>query len=66
VAVKARDAAILERLRIGPATLEQLVTVMPSEDGHDENDRRAACSSALIRLRVKRQITNVDGGWAAV
>lgn len=64
--VKARDAAILARLRIGPATLEQLVTVMPIEDGHVDSDRRAACSSALIRLRVKKHIRAVDGGaWAA-
>lgn len=63
--VKARDTALLERLRIGPATLEQLVTVMPIEPGHTENDRRAACSSALIRLRVKKQIAAVEGGWVA-
>lgn len=63
--MKARDAAVLARLRIGPASLEQLVTVLPVEPDHDENDRLAACSSALIRLRVKKLITNVEGWWAA-
>jgi hypothetical protein len=62
--VKARDTALLDRLRIGPATLEQLVTVMPAEDGHSDEDRRAACSSALIRLRVKKQITAMGSNWA--
>jgi len=64
--VKARDQAILDRLRIGPATTEQLVTVLPIEEGHTDVDRRAACSSALIRLRVKKHITAMGGNWAAV
>lgn len=62
--VKARDAAILARLHIGPATLEQLVTVLPAEPGESETDRQVACSSALIRLRVKKQITAAAGNWA--
>lgn len=63
--MKARDAALLDRLRIGPATLEQLVTVMPTEDGHGEADRQAACRSALIRLGVKKQIKAMGGNWVA-
>lgn len=63
--MKARDAAILERLRIAPGTLEQLATVLPTEDGQSEADRQVACRSALIRLRVKGQIRAVmEGGWA--
>lgn len=62
--VKARDAAILERLRIGPATTAALITVMPDEPGFSPEDREAACHSALIRLRVKKRIRSVVDGWA--
>lgn len=64
--MKARDQAILDRLRIGPATVEQLATVLPDEDGFSDADRAIACSSALIRLRVKKQVTLMGGNWAAV
>lgn len=62
--VKARDAALVARLRIGPASLEQLVTAMPTEDGQGDEDRRVGCSSALVRLRVKKLIRPVEGGFA--
>lgn len=62
--VKARDAAILARLRIAPASLAALVAVLPDEPGFLEVDRIVACQSALIRLRVKSLIRAVGEGWA--
>lgn len=62
--VKARDAAILGRLRISPATEAALVTVLPEEPGQTMGDRQAACRSALIRLRVKGLARSVEDGWA--
>lgn len=62
--MKARDAAILRRLAIAPANLGQLVTVMPTEPGFSDEDREAACRSAVIRLNARKQIRSVDLGWA--
>jgi hypothetical protein len=62
--VKARDAAILSRLRIAPATEAALITVLPDEPGLSDADREVACRSALIRLRLKGHVRSVAEGWA--
>lgn len=63
--MKARDAAIVKRLAIAPASLQQLLHVMPEEPGFTDVDREVACRSAVMRLTVKKQIRAVDGGgWA--
>lgn len=63
--MKARDAAILARLAIAPASLAQLIHVLPEEPDQGAADREAACRSAVIRLGVKKQIRSVEGGgWA--
>lgn len=61
--VKARDAAILERLRHSPASDAQLLTVLPEEAGRHKA-RVEALGNVLLRLRVKRRIRKVQDGWA--
>lgn len=64
--VKARDAAILEALDIRPRSADALLDVMPEEPGQTPEQKRTALSSALVRLRVKKQIDLVDGSWRRV
>lgn len=61
--VRARDAAILEALSIRPRSSESLLEVLPPEPGLTPEQKQAALSSALIRLRVKRQVDLVEGTW---
>jgi hypothetical protein len=64
--VKARDAAILEALRIRPRTAIEVLSILPAEDGQHGDQRIAARDSALIRLRVKKLIRQrPDGQWEA-
>lgn len=62
--VAARDRAILEALTIRPWSTEGLLTVMPAEPGLTPDQKLVALNSALIRLRVKKRITAIDGKWA--
>lgn len=61
--VAARDKAIVDALKIRPWTTDALMTVMPHEADLTLEQRRAALSSALIRLRVKKVITSTEAGW---
>jgi hypothetical protein len=63
--VTARDQAILAAIRLRPWTAEGLVSVLPAEPGQTDTERRTALSSALIRLRVKKQAIEVNGQWRA-
>lgn len=63
-AVAARDAAILQALKLRPWKTEALLSVMPEETTLTPPQRQAALSSALIRLRVRGHIKSVDGVWA--
>jgi len=62
--VVARDAAIKARLKKGPATAVVLREALPAEPGMTEDQMVRACSNALTRLRLKKEITQVDDGWA--
>lgn len=64
--VKARDAAILEALAIRPRTTDALLDVMPPEPGLTPEQKNAALSSALVRLRVKQKVDLVEGQWRRV
>ena len=61
--VTARDAAILSALRLRPWTTDGLLTVLPVEPGQTIEQRKAALSSALIRLSLKKQIQAAGGAW---
>jgi hypothetical protein len=63
--VTARDAAILQAVRLRPWTTDALMSVMPVEEGQTVEQRKTALKSALIRMRVKKQIDEVDGQWRA-
>jgi hypothetical protein len=60
--VQARDAAILGALKKGKKPFGTLRDAMPVEDGQDDTQRRQACSNALTRLRIKKQIRSTDDG----
>lgn len=62
--VKARDAAILGRLRQGPASAEQLVEVMPIEDGQTPAERIDECARVVRRFQVKKVIVAHEQGFA--
>lgn len=62
--VKARDAAILARLKQGTATLEQLVDVIPAEHGQSPNDRIDECTRTVRRLGFKKVVKSTVQGWA--
>lgn len=65
--MKARDAAIVGALKIRPWLQEGLLAVLPDEPGQVPAQREAALHSALIRLRVKKQIEQLtDGQWRAI
>jgi hypothetical protein len=63
-AIQARDRAILERLRVGPATLDQLVEVMPIEAGQTMDIRIDECARAVRRLGFKKVVRATVNGWA--
>lgn len=64
--VSARDAAILQAVKMRPWSTEALLTVLPPEPGATDEQRVAARDSALIRLRVKKLIKQVnDNTWVA-
>jgi hypothetical protein len=60
--VQARDAAILGALKKGKKPFGTLRDAMPVEDGQDDSQRRQACSNALTRLRIKKQVRSTDDG----
>lgn len=62
--MKARDTAIVARLRQGVATLEQLVAVMPAENGQSTNDRIDECTRTVRRLGFKKVVKSTVQGWA--
>jgi hypothetical protein len=62
--VAARDRAILDRLKTGPASFEQLVAALPGEFDH-EQAREKACRSAVLRMKLKGQLKIVPEGYAA-
>lgn len=63
--VAARDQAILDALKIRPWSTDGLITVLPAEPGLTPDQRTAALSSALIRLRLKKRIVQTsEGTWA--
>lgn len=62
--VHARDAAILAKLRKGPATIDDLRKAIPKEADLDDQQHGRACSNALTRLRLKGQIKQTEDGWA--
>ena len=62
--VQARDAAIKARLRKGPAPFAALRDAMPHEPDLTDDQKTRACANALTRLRVKKEITQVEDGWA--
>lgn len=65
--VQARDAAILNQLRKGPAATSALVDALPKEPGQSDEQRADACRNALTRLRVKKVIKQSERGeWALV
>lgn len=59
--MKVRDGAILARLRVGPASFDELAAALPREDGQIPT---GACTSAVKRLQVKKLIRVVPEGWA--
>jgi hypothetical protein len=62
--VEARDRAILDRLKQGPASFEQLVAVMPGEFASSWA-RESACRNCVIRLKAKGRLQIVKDGYAA-
>lgn len=63
--VKARDAAILRLLASGPKSVAVLRDGLPMEEGVvTEEQRQMACSNALTRLSIKKQVRKVEDGWA--
>lgn len=60
---EARNAAVLERLKHGPASFEQLVTVIPSEN-LSAAAKEQACRSTVLRLKVKGLVKIVQEGYA--
>lgn len=61
--LSARDAAILSRLRGGPASKAHLVDALPLEPGKDEQQRYNDCANALTRLRREGRIVPSPDGW---
>lgn len=62
--IAARDAAILDRLRKGPADSGDLRKAMPHEPDLTDEQRDSAYRNAMTRLRVKEKIrTAPDGRW---
>lgn len=61
--VTRRDRAILDALQIRAWTTKELLSVMPVEANQNLEQRTTARDSALIRLRVKQRIQEVDGQW---
>ena len=59
--VQARDAAVLNALKLRTWTTDGLMTVLPQEPGQTVDQRKTALSSALIRLRLKKRIQAADG-----
>lgn len=62
--VAARDKAIVDALKIRTRTFGGLRDVLPVEAGQTDDQRDAALSSALIRLRVKKVIRPDGESWA--
>jgi len=62
--VKARDASILHALASGPKSAAVLRDGMPNEPGLSAEQRDMACSNALTRLGIKKQVRQVEDGWA--
>src|ERR1051326_2001285 len=52
---QARDRAILDRLKAGPASFEQLAAALPGEFASSWA-RESACRSAVLRLKAKGQL----------
>jgi len=63
--VAARDTAILNAVKLRPWSTDALLTVLPQEPGATNEQRVAARDSALIRLRVKKLIKQVNTWIAA-
>lgn len=61
-----RDRAILDALAIRAWTTKELLAVMPVEPNQTSEQRMVARDSALIRLRLKQHIQEVDGSWRRV
>lgn len=62
--MKARDAAVLGRLRQGPASVEQLVDVMPIEDGQTRGERIDECARVVRRFQIKKVVVSDAQGYA--
>lgn len=60
---QARDRAVLDRLRQGAATFEQIAAAIPGEFTTAEA-RSAACRLSLRRMKAKGQITVAAEGYA--
>lgn len=64
-AVEARDAAIRERLKQGPADTAELRATLPPELGETSDNRETNCRNALSRMRLRGEIQfTTDGRWA--
>lgn len=61
--VEARDAAVRQRLKDGPATVDQLVALFHLREPElTEDDRRQAVHRSLSRLRLKdKAVRHVAG-----
>jgi hypothetical protein len=59
-----RDRAILDRLKAGPASFEQLMDALPGEF-ESKWVREKACRSAVLRMKTKGQLKIVPEGYAA-
>ena len=60
---EARDRAMLDRLKTGPAGFDALVAVMPG-DFVSGTAREMATRSTLIRLKTKQRVKIVPDGYA--
>lgn len=60
---QARDRAILDRLKLGPASFEQLVALLPG-DFESAWAREKACRSSILRMKTKGQLRIVPEGYA--
>jgi len=66
-AVQARDEAIVNALRKGPAATHDLLPALPAEPGQTPEQRDNALRNTLTRLRCKKRIKQLERGeWALV
>ncbi len=64
--VQARDRAIVDRLKVGRATLEELLAVLPDEPGLASADRRTVGMKAVRRLIIRGRVADVGERFALV